>query len=189
MPAFGLIPDSPAFYWGKKAVRGLRRSGASGRGIRSGPLFREVIHTKTKYNWRVSKIIIHDEALHRFLNTPTTIEGEISPLWSALHAKGEFAVQRAKMKVGVKTGALRKSIHMKHLGNRSGQYLWIGSKLPYAYLHHQGTKPHPIVATRPGGELVFMRGTRLIRTPMVNHPGTRPNWYLRSQLRHFKTVV
>jgi hypothetical protein len=189
MPAWGLIPDSAAFYWGKKLARGARGARRGPSRTRSAPLVREVIRTKVKYSWRMSKITIYDEALHRFLNTPTTIEGRPAPLWNALHAKGEYAVARAKAKVGVKTGALRKSIHMRHLGNRTGQYLWIGSEKPYAYMHHQGTKPHPIVATNPGGVLIFTKGTRLIRTPMVNHPGTRPNWYLRAQLRHFKTLV
>lgn len=187
MPAWGLIPDSAFIYAGKKVGKGLRgrRSRSSGRM----PLLREVITTKTKFSWRMYEVKIYDEALHKYLNTPTTIEGRPSPLWAALHAKGEIAVAGAKAKVGVKTGALRQSIHMRHLGNRSGQYLWIGSEKPYAYLHHQGTKPHPIVATNPGGVLVFTKGTRLIRTPAVAHPGTRANWYLRAQLRHFKTLV
>lgn len=189
MPAWGLIPDSPAFYWGKKAVRGARGGRRAPSRSRSGPLVREVIHTKVKYSWRMSKVTIYDHELHLLLNTPMNGDGRPSDLWWALHRKGEIAVAGAKAKVGVKTGALRKSIHMRHLGNATGQYLWIGSEKPYAYLHHQGTKPHPIVATRPGGQLVFMKGTKLIRTPMVNHPGTRPNWYLRAQLRHFKTLV
>ncbi len=187
MPAYGLIPDSALFYAGKKAVKGLR--GRRSRSSRGGPLLREVITTKTKFSWRMLEIKIDDIALHRYLNSSTTIEGDPSPLWWALHAKGQIAVAGAKRKVGVKTGALRQSIHMRHLGNRTGQYLWIGSEKPYAYLHHQGTKPHPIVATNPGGVLVFTKGTRLIRTPAVAHPGTRANWYLRAQLRHFKTLV
>ena len=187
MPAYGLIPDSALISVGRRAVRGLR--GRRPRRVRSGPLLREVITTKTKFSWRMLKVEIDDIALHKYLNTTTTIEGDPSPLWWALHAKGEIAVAGAKRKVGVKTGALRKSIHMRHLGNRSGQYLWIGSEKPYAYMHHQGTKPHPIVAKNPGGVLVFTKGTRLIRTPAVAHPGTRANWYLRAQLRHFKTLV
>lgn len=188
MPAFGLIPDSAAFYWGSKAARAGR--GRAPRASRSGPLFREVRYTKTKYSWRVLKINIDDVALHKFLNTSTTDKGRPAPLWRALHRKGDLAVAGAKAKVGVKTGALRQSIHMKHLGNKSGQYLWIGSKKPYAYMHHQGTKPHIITAKKPGDVLVFTKKSRLVRTPMVNHPGTRGNYYLRVQLRrHFRTLV
>jgi hypothetical protein len=187
MPAWGLIPDSPLIYYGAKGLRRRR----SGRPVRRGGGFglRPIIQTKTKFSWRVTNVKIDDNALFRFLNTSRTVEGDPAPLWAALHTKGAYAVTQAKRKVGVKTGALRNSIHMKHTGNVTGQYLWIGSKLPYAYLHHQGTKPHPIVATNPGGVLIFTKGTRLIRTPMVAHPGTRANWYLRAQLRHFKTLV
>jgi len=188
MPAWGLIPDSVFIYAGRKAVKGLRGRRSRSSGTRM-PLLREVITTKTKFSWRMRQVKIYDEALRKFLNTPTTMEGRPAPLWAALHAKGEIAVAGAKRKVGVKTGALRQSIHMRHLGNFTGQYLWIGSEKPYAYLHHQGTKPHPIVAKTPGGVLVFSKGTRIVRTPIVAHPGTRPNWYLRSQLRHFKTLV
>jgi hypothetical protein len=120
MPAWGLIPDSAAFYWGRKALRGGR--GRAPRAARSGPLFRERIHTKIKYSWRMSKIVIDDQALHLLLNTRTNGDGKPSDLWWALHKKGELAVAGAKNKVGVKTGALRKSIHMRHLGNKSGQY-------------------------------------------------------------------
>jgi hypothetical protein len=187
MPAWGLVPDSPLIYYGKKGLRTRRR----GKPIRRGGGFgvRPIIQTKTKTSWRIFKVVIDDNALHKFLNTPLTDEHKPAPLWMALHAKGNIAVAGAKKKVGVKTGALRKSITMRHLGNRTGQYLWIGSKLPYAYLHHQGTRPHPIVAKNPGGALVFTKGARIVRTPMVKHPGTRPNWYLRAQLRHFKTLV
>lgn len=188
MPGWGLVPDSAAIYYGSKAVRGRGRR----RPIRRGGGFgsRPIIQTKTKFSWRVTKVLIHEDALRRFLNTSTTLEGRRAPLWAALHAKGNLAVLGAKAKVGVRTGALRKSINMKHLGNATGQYLKIGSSLPYAYLHHQGTKPHPIAATKPGGQLVFTRKARLIRTPMVNHPGTRGNYYLRAQLRrHFRTLV
>lgn len=188
MAGWGLVPDSAAVYYGRRAFRGRGRR----RPIRRGGGFgsRSIIQTKTKFSYRVTKVLIYDDALLRFLNTSTTMEGKRAPLWAALHAKGNLAVLDAKAKVGVRTGALRKSINMKHLGNATGQYLKIGSSLPYAYLHHQGTKPHPIVAKNPGGELVFMRKSRLIRTPMVNHPGTKGNYYLRVQLRrHFRTLV
>lgn len=183
-------PGNWGTFIARKASKSVRRSTSLARGRRSPPLGRILTHTETKFTYRVIGVTIYDLDLHMFLNTKYTRKRKPAPLWHALRAKGEAAVAGAKLKVGVKTGALRKSIHMKHLGNRTGQYLWIGSKLPYAYLHHQGTKPHPIVATNPGGQLVFIRKARLIRTPMVNHPGTRGNHYLRVQLRrHFRTLV
>lgn len=96
---------------------------------------------------------------------------------------GDEIVAGAKLQVGVRTGALRSSIHKRHLGSMSGQYLWIGSTKNYAYLHHEGTRPHIILPKEPDGALIFRKGARIISTKRVLHPGTRPNRYLSDQLR------
>ena len=59
----------------------------------------------------------------------------------------------------------------------------IGTYTEYALMHHQGTRPHIITPNKPGGNLVFMKGSRVIHTKMVMHPGTRANRYLTDQLR------
>ena len=87
--------------------------------------------------------------------------------------------------VGVKTGALRSSISMEHISIRGGQKLTIGSTKSYALAHHQGTRAHFITPTPPKTVLVFRKGSRVIATPRVLHPGTKPNPYLTSQIRHF----
>jgi hypothetical protein len=77
---------------------------------------------------------------------------------------------------------------MKHLANANGQYLWIGSNKNYAYIHHEGTRPHIITPTKAKA-LRFTSGRRVIYTRMVKHPGTKPNRYLSNQLRFFMMKV
>lgn len=122
---------------------------------------------------------IDTKILNKELQTPS---GE---LWKWLHKRGELSVIGAKRSVGVQTGALRRSIHMRHLGNSTGQYLWIGSEKNYALLHHEGTKPHLITPNPPNQMLRFSKGTRVVFARQVLHPGTKPNPYLSSQLRNF----
>lgn len=160
------LPDSWTYTIGKKILRRTRRLGRS-----SGSARRSMI-----LGFKLSKIIIYKEQTFRILNTPN------GKLWWALHRRGEAIVRGAKRQVGVKTGALRDSIHMRHTGNQTGQYLWIGSKKNYAYIHHEGSRPHKIVA-KNAPLLVFKSGTRLVRVPEVNHPGTRANHYLVNPMR------
>lgn len=129
----------------------------------------------------MANVIIYKEPLRQYLNTN---KGD---LWKWLHIRGERAVAGAKAKVGVKTGRLKASIHMRHLGNITGQYLWIGSERDHALVHHNGSRPHQIRPNPPKQVLAFTKGSRLIVTKQVNHPGTKPNPYLSSQLRHFVT--
>lgn len=174
MPLF-VIPDSWATYGIGKATRALKRAN---RGRGSGKI--SLGRRSRGISYKFSHLNLYENELREYLNTP---KGD---LWPYLHVRGKDAVAGAKAMVGVRTGALQRSIHMKHLGNVTGQYIWIGSKLNYAYAHHEGTRPH-IITAKPGKELVF-RGSRsrvLVHTPVVKHPGTRPNPYLRAQLYHF----
>lgn len=132
----------------------------------------------------MAQVTIYKAELRRFLNTP---HEDKKTLWKWLEEKGDEAVLGAKRKVGVKTGALQRSIHKRHLGNFTGQYLWIGSEKHYAEIHHNGSRPHLITPNPPNKVLSFTKGSRLIRTSKVMHPGTKPNPYLSSQLRHFVT--
>lgn len=98
-----------------------------------------------------------------------------------LKKRGRLIMALAKRQVGVNTGALKDSIKMIH--ERSGNWaqVKIGSRLDYAYAHHEGTKPH-IITPRDANILRFSAGGRVIYTHEVNHPGTRPNRYLSDQL-------
>jgi hypothetical protein len=130
------------------------------------------------FDLRVTKTILYQPKMHEMLNSTRGMVGE------HVRTIGEIIVTRAKSQVGVRTGALRNSIHMRHLANFTGHYLWIGSNKNYAYAHHEGTKPHIITPNPPNTVLVFGAGSRIVRTAMVRHPGTKPNRYLSDQIRN-----
>ena len=86
----------------------------------------------------MATVVFRKAELDFLLNSP---EGDVGKY---LAKKGRLITAAAKAQVGVRTGALRSSIHMRHLRDSRGQYVKIGSNLDYALLHHQGTKPHVI---------------------------------------------
>lgn len=131
------------------------------------------------------EITLDETRLRLFLNTPHS--GDARDLWSALEKAKIKAVLGAKRMVGVRTGALRNSIVGRHLGNFTGQYLWIGSEKGYALAHHEGTKPH-IIKPNNAKVLRFVSKGQVIYTPVVKHPGTKANHYLSRQLHHFRAV-
>lgn len=167
MPLGGFIPDSPWIYYANKYKRHVSKYGRAGS-------------PGTRLTFQTKALVIYQSALHKELNTPS------GGLWRWMEKKGNLAVKDAKRMVGVRTGKLRSSIHKRHLGNTTGQYLWIGSRVSYAYMHHQGTRPHLIFPKTPGKPLRFSSKGRVVITPgPVKHPGTKPNPYLAAQLRHF----
>jgi hypothetical protein len=169
MPLGGFIPDSPWIYYANKFSKHVSKYG---RGAVGSP--------GTALGFSVGRVVIYKAALHKELNTNS------GGLWRALEIRGNKAVKGAKRMVGVKTGRLRTSIHMRHTGNSTGQYLWIGSQVNYAYMHHQGTRPHLIAPKAGVKALRFSSKGRVVITPgPVMHPGTKPNPYLSAQLRHF----
>lgn len=123
-------------------------------------------------------LILYKPVLDAELKTPS------GDLWRWLNRKGNAALRDAKRQVGVDTGRLRRSLHMRHATESYGQSLWIGSDtVSYAYMHHQGTRPH-VIAPKNGTVLRFRSG-RVVHGPVV-HPGTRANPFLSSQLHHFR---
>lgn len=112
-------------------------------------------------------------------NLLTAPSGEVG---RHLAAKGALITAAAKAQVGRKTGALRASIHMRHKRNTRYQYIEVGSKLKYARMHHEGTKPHLIYPQKKTVLRFFSKG-QIVHTHLVRHPGTRPNRYLSDQLK------
>lgn len=82
----------------------------------------------------------------------------------------------AKAACPVKTGRLAESI--EHEVN--GHVARIGSNVPYAAIVELGSGPHIIRATR--AKVLANRETGEIFGPVVHHPGTRAQPYLRSAL-------
>lgn len=121
------------------------------------------------------QIIWDVAALDKLLNNPR------GPVGAYLFVKGAKIREQARLQVGVDTGALKSSIHVRQGRTGPGQYVEVGSPLSHALMHHEGTKPHVIMPSR-AQMLRFSAGGRIIYTRKVNHPGTRPNRYLTDQL-------
>ena len=124
----------------------------------------------------MAKVVIRKAELDFVLNNPEGMVGRY------LAKKGKELQALAKAQVGVRTGSLRASIHMRHMRDSRGQYVMVGSRLNYALMHHEGTKPHLIVANN-AKVLRFVKGSSIVYAHSVMHPGTKANRYLSDNLR------
>ena len=120
-------------------------------------------------------VVFRPAEIDTLLNSPAGTVGR------HLAAVGHKIMIAAKQQVGVDTGRLKNSIHMRHFRSGVGQLIEVGSSLNYALLHHEGTRPHLITPNR-AQVLRFSAGSRVIYTHQVKHPGTRPNRYLTDNL-------
>jgi hypothetical protein len=123
-----------------------------------------------------SRVILYENKMFELLDSPRGTVGK------DLSRRGRLVEAAAKRQVGIRTGALRSSIHMRHLADPRGQYVRIGSDLNYALMHHEGTKRHLILPSR-SPMLSFSKRGKLILAHSVNHPGTKANKYLSDNLR------
>ncbi len=124
----------------------------------------------------LANVVIYKAELDFLLNNPSGDVGRY------LAKKGRLITAAAKAQVGVRTGALRASIHMRHLRDSRGQFVKIGSNLNHALMHHEGTRPHVITANR-ARVLRYVTKGRVVYAHAVMHPGTKPNRYLTDNLR------
>lgn len=126
----------------------------------------------------------YEIALTYYLNEP---RGQVGRY---LYDKSITFITAAQRQVGVRTGELRSSItiHQKSR-TKTGQTWKIGSYMPYAAMHHEGTRPHMIQGKRVNQYrrrvLRFSQGGTVVFAHRVMHPGTRPNRYLSDNLRIF----
>lgn len=124
----------------------------------------------------MARVVIRKAAYEHTFNEPSGIVGKY------ISKKGKELTVAAKAQVGVRTGALRASIHMRHMRDARGQYVMVGSRLNYALMHHEGTKPH-LIAANNAKMLRFTKGSAVIYAHSVMHPGTKANRYLTDNLR------
>jgi hypothetical protein len=87
----------------------------------------------------------------------------------------------SRRQVGVKTGALKKSINYRVVRDGKGLVAFVGSNNRIALMHHNGTKPH-VIKPRYAQTLRFYSHGRIVYSKLVFHPGTRPNRYLTDNL-------
>ena len=128
----------------------------------------ELVFKLTNVNWYPAQV---DYLLHQ----------PAGPVGRDLARRGRKVLMAATMQVGVDTGRLKKSLKMTHERSGRGQFVMVGSKLNYALMHHEGTRPHIITPNR-AQVMVFNKGPRVIYTTSVRHPGTKANRYLKDNL-------
>lgn len=127
----------------------------------------------------MTKIIWREPAVERFFYHRS---GEVG---RHLEKKGRQILTAARIQAGSRSGSLRSSIHMRHYRDTRGQFLLIGSSLPHARDHHEGTKPRLIIPQKRRTLRFFSKGV-MFYTMMVMHPGTKPNRFLTDNLRLVK---
>lgn len=165
MPAYGLIPDSPWITGASKLYKRAAKS-YKGKGLNLKP-------RNLTVSIKFQRLVVYKPILNFELNHNFGLVGK------HLHRTANQITQRARLQVGKKTGNLMRSIKFQHIArNGLGPGIKVGAYTSYAMMHHQGTKPHLITPSKPGGNLVFMKGSRVIHTKVVRHPGTKGNPYL-----------
>lgn len=107
-----------------------------------------------------------------------TLRGASGPVHRYMLVLATKVQTRARELVGVKTGNLKSTIVKRVTPGHGGLVVLVGSSLPYARFHHDGTKPHVIRPRNPDGVLAFEVGGETRFARFVNHPGTRPNPFL-----------
>lgn len=131
-----------------------------------------------------TRIVWRQPQLHIFLNDPRGEVGEY--LWD----KSMWFIIAAKRQVGTRTRELQSSITILDKSGRRGGQTWkIGSRMRYAYYHHEGTRPHMIQGKKKNQYrrrvLRFTQGGAVVFAHRVMHPGTRPNKFLSDNLHVF----
>lgn len=123
---------------------------------------------------RTVKVVIDRSAVKRLL-------GPSGPVDAYSRAQAVKTASIARSLVGVKSGKLRSSIKV----TPSHRPAWnVIATAPYAFYHHQGTKPHDI------GASVLIEAPDTWRYIGVGpqgqgkrHPGTKPNRFLTNAAR------
>lgn len=131
-------------------------------------------------NTRLSRVIIDPVALQRLLS------GKQGPLYQQLINRATIVQMKARQQAHKKTGALAASIIKRPIQSGKGMAMLIGSELPYAAFHHDGTRPHLILPVNAQA-LVFNwpKAGGIVFLKQVNHPGTKPNRFLTDNLHYF----
>lgn len=109
------------------------------------------------------------------------LESENGEVGRFLKLKGAQLVSLARANTPTRTGSLRNSIHMRHLRDSRGQYIKVGSPLPYAKAVHDGTKPR-IIRPKNGPVIRFQNNSQVVYSRFAVHPGTKGYKYLSKAL-------
>lgn len=120
---------------------------------------------------------IRNEAGMRYV-----LRGEGGPVWNDIQKRTRRAHTFARQQVGKDTRALQRSISYRvSVGSRGGVTGTVLADHKIATMHHNGTRPHIIMA-RKAETLRFKSRGKIVYAKVVRHPGTRPNRYLTDSL-------
>lgn len=123
-----------------------------------------------------TRIVWNEPQLDILLKQP---EGAVG---KNLRKRANVVLAAARLQVGVDTGRLKASLRIQSQERDfRGQFVKVGSKVDYALMHHNGTRPH-IITPKRAQMLAFVSKGRVIYATSVRHPGTKPNRYLTDNL-------
>lgn len=112
-----------------------------------------------------------------------TFKSHSGPVGKEIDRRASRVLQAARLQVGVRTGQLRGNLQKSWITTPTGDVgIRVGSNVPYALLHHEGTRPHPIRARRVRLLRYVNSQGRVVFAREVFHPGTRRNAYLEDNL-------
>jgi phage gpG-like protein len=112
-----------------------------------------------------------------------TFKSHTGPVGREIDRRATRVLAAARGQVGIRTGQLRGNIHKEWITQPGGDVgVRVGSNVPYALLHHEGTKPHIIRARRAKLLRYINRQGQVTFARSVFHPGTRSNKYLTDNL-------
>jgi len=105
------------------------------------------------------------------------LRSPVGPVGRHIGTMGLRIVVMSKRLTGNVTGRLSKSVRMRQARVTGGQQVIVGAYTSYAYMVHEGTRPH--VIDPPGTRtMVFNEHGRRVYAQRVHHPGTRGKRYL-----------
>lgn len=104
-----------------------------------------------------------------------------SDIGNDLSKRGFRLRELARKQAGRKTGALKASMFSNLKTSARGLSVEVGSNVPHALMHHNGTRPH-VIRPRTASTLRFTQNGRIRYAKRVFHPGTKPNFYLTANL-------
>jgi len=110
------------------------------------------------------------------------VEGKLLP--GLVRAAVDYGYALMSARAPVRSGKLLGTIE-KHVEGLEGS---VGPTVPYAVYVEYGTAPHEI---RPvfSNVLAFKVNGRMVFTPIVHHPGTKPNPFLRRTLEDVQKKI
>jgi hypothetical protein len=128
------------------------------------------------------RFVLDNQALDELLRGPD------GPVYESMLRRADNLQRAAEDQIPYGTGDpgpyghLRGSLTKRIYGQEGSSAIevWVGSEHPRALLHHEGTRPHTIIAHEK--QLHFEMDGIEVFARRVNHPGTKPNRYLTDNL-------